>query len=83
VGAVGVTVRGERDSALAAGALTAPDGTFRIQGLRPGRYAVRWINGRDTRDVRSGGEATSGEKLQAPDRGDWLLRLTAADATSR
>lgn len=38
---VGVAVRSERDSALVAGALTAEDGSFRIEGLRPGRYRVR------------------------------------------
>lgn len=36
-----VAVRSRQDSALVAGALAGPDGTFRIQGLRPGRYIVR------------------------------------------
>jgi len=36
-----VTVRSKRDSALIAGAIGNPDGTFRVQGLRPGAYVVR------------------------------------------
>jgi hypothetical protein len=46
--------------------------------LKPGRYTVRWINARDTKDARDGGSTTTGENLSAPDAGDWLLRLTAA-----
>jgi outer membrane receptor protein involved in Fe transport len=41
VASASVTVRIAGDSVLVAGALTRPDGTFRIEGLRPGRYAVR------------------------------------------
>jgi len=37
---VSVMVRGAADSALAGGALTRDDGSFRIAGLRPGRYNV-------------------------------------------
>jgi ferric enterobactin receptor len=36
-----VTVRSKRDSVLIAGAIGNPDGTFRVQGLRPGTYVVR------------------------------------------
>ena len=36
-----VSVRSKRDSVLIAGAIGNPDGTFRIQGLRPGVYTVR------------------------------------------
>jgi outer membrane receptor protein involved in Fe transport len=36
-----VAVRSATDSALVAGGYTRPDGTFRIDGLRPGRYTVR------------------------------------------
>ena len=36
-----VTVRSKRDSALVAGAIGNADGTFRVQGLRPGIYNVR------------------------------------------
>jgi ferric enterobactin receptor len=36
-----VTVRSKRDSAIVAGAIANADGTFRIQGLRPGVYRVR------------------------------------------
>lgn len=36
-----ITVRSAKDSALVAGALASPDGGFRIQGLRPGRYNLR------------------------------------------
>jgi hypothetical protein len=44
--------------------------------LKPGRYAVRWINARETKEVRDGGSTTTGENLSAPDAGDWLLRLS-------
>src|SRR2546423_9862109 len=33
-----LTIRSKADSALVTGAYTNPDGTFRIQGLRPGAY---------------------------------------------
>src|SRR5690349_13846531 len=36
-----VTVRARRDSALVAGAITTPQGTFRVQGLRNGAYLLR------------------------------------------
>ncbi|HEX8360834.1 MAG TPA: TonB-dependent receptor [Longimicrobium sp.] len=36
-----VSVWSRADSALAAGAVTRPDGSFRVEGLRPGRYYVR------------------------------------------
>ena len=37
---VSVMVRAATDSALVGGALTRPDGSFRVAGLRPGRYHV-------------------------------------------
>ncbi|HEX8672604.1 MAG TPA: TonB-dependent receptor [Longimicrobium sp.] len=36
-----VGVWSRADSTLAAGAVTRPDGTFRVEGLRPGRYFLR------------------------------------------
>ncbi|HEX8391767.1 MAG TPA: TonB-dependent receptor [Longimicrobium sp.] len=36
-----VAVRTTRDSALVAGAIARADGTFRIEGLRPGSYVLR------------------------------------------
>jgi hypothetical protein len=36
-----VTIRSMADSALVGGALARADGSFRIEGLRPGRYTVR------------------------------------------
>src|SRR5688500_13181253 len=36
-----VTVRTKADNALVAGAIAGTDGTFRIQGLRPGDYTLR------------------------------------------
>jgi len=36
-----VAIRSRKDSSLVAGAITGPDGTFRIQGLRPGDYYLR------------------------------------------
>lgn len=41
VGNASVAVRSARDSALVGGAMVRPDGSFRIEGLRPGRYTVR------------------------------------------
>ncbi len=41
IASASVTIRALGDSALVAGALTRPDGGFRIEGLRPGRYSVR------------------------------------------
>jgi outer membrane receptor protein involved in Fe transport len=41
LGGAAVTVRAAGDSSLVAGALAKPDGSFRIEGLRPGRYTVR------------------------------------------
>ena len=37
----GVAVRSAADSVLVAGAITAENGSFRISGLRPGRYFMR------------------------------------------
>jgi hypothetical protein len=48
--------------------------------VKPGRYAVKWVNARDTKDTRDGGVTTTGEGLEAPDGNDWLLRLTATAA---
>src|SRR6059058_2415145 len=36
-----VAVRNKKDSTLVAGAMGSADGTFRIQGLRPGAYYLR------------------------------------------
>ena len=36
-----ITVRSKRDSSLVAGALAGTDGSFRVQGLRPGTYYLR------------------------------------------
>lgn len=36
-----IAIRGVDDSALVAGAVATAEGTFRVQGLRPGRYRVR------------------------------------------
>ncbi|HUQ18364.1 MAG TPA: TonB-dependent receptor [Gemmatimonadaceae bacterium] len=41
VGGASISVRTKRDSSLVAGAIGGTDGTFRIQGLRPGVYNVR------------------------------------------
>jgi outer membrane receptor protein involved in Fe transport len=41
VGSASVSVWSRADSVLAAGAVTRPDGSFRVEGLRPGRYYVR------------------------------------------
>ncbi|MBA3579838.1 MAG: TonB-dependent receptor, partial [Gemmatimonadaceae bacterium] len=36
-----ITVRSKRDSSLVAGVIAKDDGTFRVQGLRPGTYYLR------------------------------------------
>ncbi len=41
-----------------------------------GPYIATWINARDTAEQRAGGTTETGLGLKAPDRGDWLLRLT-------
>jgi ferric enterobactin receptor len=41
VGRASITVRSRADSALVTGALTGPDGAFRLQGLRSGGYYLR------------------------------------------
>jgi outer membrane receptor protein involved in Fe transport len=41
IGSASVAVYSVRDSTLVTGTLTRGDGTFRIEGLRPGRYYVR------------------------------------------
>lgn len=41
VGSASVAVWSKADSALVAGAIARPDGSFRIQGLRPGTYYLR------------------------------------------
>ena len=42
IGAGSITVRRAADTAFAGGALPDPDGTFRVSGLAPGRYTVRF-----------------------------------------
>ncbi|HEX2778666.1 MAG TPA: TonB-dependent receptor [Gemmatimonadaceae bacterium] len=42
IGAGSVTVRRASDSSFVGGALPAPDGSFRVNGLRPGIYTVRF-----------------------------------------
>jgi outer membrane receptor protein involved in Fe transport len=37
-----ITVRRQRDTTFAGGALPRPDGTFRVDGLPPGRYTLRF-----------------------------------------
>jgi hypothetical protein len=51
--------------------------SVKVEPARPGGYAVKWVNARDTKDVRDGGVTAAGENLRAPDGHDWLLRLTA------
>jgi len=41
VAGAAITVRSKRDSSLVAGAIAKDDGTFRVQGLRPGTYYLR------------------------------------------
>jgi ferric enterobactin receptor len=41
VGAAQVAVRSAADSSLVTGAVVRADGTFRVEGLRPGRYVLR------------------------------------------
>ncbi|HET6231496.1 MAG TPA: TonB-dependent receptor [Longimicrobiaceae bacterium] len=41
VASASIAVRSARDSSLVTGAVTRPDGSFRIEGVRPGRYYVR------------------------------------------
>jgi len=41
VGSASIAVRSRADSSLVAGAIAAADGSFRIQGLRPGAYYLR------------------------------------------
>ncbi len=41
VAAASVGIRSAQGSALVGGAVARPDGTFRVEGLRPGRYQVR------------------------------------------
>jgi hypothetical protein len=57
-------------------------GSVNVQ-LKPGRYAVRWINARATHEIRTGGVTTTGANLTAPDTGDWLLRLTATPPSGK
>jgi len=41
-----------------------------------GPYTVTWINARQTTEQRAAGTTDTGRSLQAPDAGDWVLRLT-------
>jgi len=41
VGSASVAVWSRADSSLVAGAIARPDGSFRVEGLRPGRYYLR------------------------------------------
>jgi outer membrane receptor protein involved in Fe transport len=36
-----ITIRAKADAAVIAGAIAGPDGSFRVQGLRPGTYSLR------------------------------------------
>ena len=42
IGAGSITVRRAADTSFAGGALPDPDGSFRVNGLAPGRYTVRF-----------------------------------------
>ena len=42
IGAGSITVRRAADTSFAGGALPDPDGSFRVNGLAPGRYVVRF-----------------------------------------
>ncbi|HET9004283.1 MAG TPA: carboxypeptidase-like regulatory domain-containing protein, partial [Gemmatimonadaceae bacterium] len=42
IGAGSITVRHSSDTSFAGGALPDPDGSFRVNGLAPGRYIVRF-----------------------------------------
>ena len=42
IGAGSITVRRAADTSFAGGALPNPDGSFRVNGLRPGHYTVRF-----------------------------------------
>src|SRR5438874_10902557 len=41
IASASVAVRRQSDSTLVAGAIVRPDGSFRIEGLRPGAYILR------------------------------------------
>ncbi|HUG94339.1 MAG TPA: DUF5060 domain-containing protein [Planctomycetaceae bacterium] len=50
-------------------------GTVNVK-LEGGPFAVEWINARDTDDRRDRGVTRDGRGLAAPDREDWVLRLS-------
>jgi len=69
-----------RDTALVAGALARADGTFRIDGLRPGRYTVRVRAFGFAPLVRQGVAVTAAEPRV--DLGTLALTAVAAQLTS-
>ena len=47
--------------------------------VKPGAYAVEWINAQNIVDRRKAGTTTDGQNLAAPGEGDdWLLRLVSS-----
>jgi hypothetical protein len=50
--------------------------------LEEGTYDVKWLNARDTSDVREDGRVATGGFLTSPPEGDdWLLYVTRREAS--